>query len=56
MAFFLADARIEEASTHTAEMTAMREIQKREDMRCVIYADSLSSMLAIEDNRETIQY
>ena len=46
-----------EASIHTAEMTAikiaMREIQKREDMRWVIYTDSLSSMLAIENNRES---
>ena len=41
---------------YTAEMTAikiaMKEIQKREDTRWVIYTDSLSSMLAIENNRE----
>ena len=30
----------------------MREIQKREGMRYVIYTDLLSSMLAIENNRE----
>ena len=45
-----------EASIHTAEMTAikiaMREIRKREDMRWVMYTDSLSSMLAIENNKE----
>ena len=33
-------------------MTTMREIQKREDMRYVIYTDLLSSMLAIQKNRE----
>ena len=42
----------EEASIHIAEMIAMKEIQKREDMRWVIYTDSLCSMLAIENNRE----
>ena len=31
---------------------AMKEIQIREDMRWVIYTDSLSSMLAIKNNRE----
>ena len=41
----------EEASIHTAEMTAMKEIKEREDIRWVIYTDSLSSMLAIK-NRE----
>ena len=50
----------EEASIHTAEMTAikiaMKEIGKREDLRWVIYTDSLSSMLAIENNRENHQY
>ena len=30
----------------------MREIQKREDMRWVIYTDCLSSMLAIKNNSE----
>ena len=30
----------------------MREIQKREDKRWIISTDSLSSMLAIENNRE----
>ena len=30
----------------------MREIQKREDMRWLIYTDLLNSMLAIEKNRE----
>ena len=33
-------------------MTAKREIQKREDMEWVIYTELLSSMLAIENNRE----
>ena len=33
-------------------MTAMKEIQKREDMRWMIYTDSRSSMLAIENNRK----
>ena len=32
--------------------TALREIQKREDKRWVIYLDSLSSMQAIENNKE----
>ena len=41
----------EEASIHTAEITAVREI-KKEEMRWVIYSDSLSSMLTIENNRE----
>ena len=31
---------------------AMRDIQKREDMRWVIYTDLLNSMLVIENNRE----
>ena len=30
----------------------MKEIRGRDDMRWVIYTDSLSSMLAIENNRE----
>ena len=46
----------EDASIHTDEITAikitMREIQKREDMWWEIYADLLSSMLAIESNKE----
>ena len=46
----------EEASIHTAELaaikTAMREIMVKDDMRWVIYTDSLSSMLAIENNKE----
>ena len=46
----------EEASIHTAEMKvikiARKEIKKREDIRWVIYTDSLSSMQAIENNRE----
>ena len=42
----------EETSIHTAEITAMREIQKRQDMRWVIYTDLLSLMLAIENNGE----
>ena len=33
-------------------MTAMREIQKRKDMRWVIYTDLLNSRLAIENNTE----
>ena len=40
----------------TAEMTtietAMKEIRVGDEMRWVIYTDSLSSMLAIENNRE----
>ena len=43
----------EEASIHTAEMTAMKEIRVRDEMRWVIYTDSLSSMLAIENNRKS---
>ena len=42
----------EEAFIHTAEMTAMREIQKRENMRWVIYTNSLSSVIAIDNNIE----
>ena len=42
----------EEASIHTAEMTAMKEMKEREDIGWVIYTDSLSSMLAIENIRE----
>ena len=38
----------EEASIHTA----IKEIKERKDIRWVIYTDSLSSMLAIENNRE----
>ena len=30
----------------------MKEIKEREEIRWVIYTDSLSSMLAIENNRE----
>ena len=37
----------------TAIKVAMREVQKREDMRWVIYTNSLSSMLTIENNKET---
>ena len=37
----------EEASIHTAEMTAMKEIKEREDIRL----DLLSSMLAIKNNK-----
>ena len=33
-------------------MIAMKEIKEREDIRWVIYTDSLSLMLAIENNRE----
>ena len=36
----------------TAIETAMKEIRGRDDKRWVIYTDSLSSMLAIENNRE----
>ena len=32
----------EEASIHTAEMTAMKEIKGRDDIRWVIYTGSLS--------------
>ena len=41
-----------EAAIHTAEMTAMKEIKEREDIKWAIYTDSLSSMLAIKNNRE----
>ena len=34
-------------------MTAFKEIKEREDIRWVIYTDSLSSMLAIENNRKS---
>ena len=48
------EALLEEASIHTAEMTAikipMREIQKKEDIRWVMDTVSLSSILAIENN------
>ena len=33
-------------------MKAMKEIKGREDIRWVIYTDSLNSMLVIENNRE----
>ena len=50
----------EEASIHTAEITAiktvLREIQKRENKRWLIYTNSLSSILAIKSNRENHQY
>ena len=36
----------------TAIKISMREIQKREDMRKVIYTDSPTSMLAIEKKRK----
>ena len=42
----------EEASIYTTEMTAIKGIKEREDIRWVIYADSLSSMVAIDNNRE----
>ena len=46
----------EEASIHTAEMTSIktsaRETQKRENEIWVIYTDSLSFKLVIENNRE----
>ena len=49
----------EEASIHTTEMTAIKiskkEIKERKDTRWVIYTDSLSSMLVIENNRENPQ-
>ena len=43
----------EEASIHTTEMTANKETKEKEDIRWVIYTDSLSSILAIENNRES---
>ena len=43
----------EEASIHTAEMTAMNKIKERDDIRWVIYRASTSSMLAIENNRKS---
>ena len=42
----------EEASIHTAELTAMKEIKEREDVRWVIYTDLLNSMPAIKINRD----
>ena len=36
----------------TAIKIAMRYIRKREDMKWIIYTNSLSSMLAIENKRE----
>ena len=33
-------------------MSAMKEIKERKDIRWVIYTDLLSSILAIENNRE----
>ena len=46
----------EETSIHTAQMTgikaALKEIQKREDKKWVIYADSWSSFQSIEYNKE----
>ena len=33
-------------------MAEMKELKEREDIRWVIYTHSLSSMLAIENNRE----
>ena len=42
----------EEASIRTAEMTAMKEIKEREQIRWVIYTNLLCSMLAIKNNRE----
>ena len=36
----------------TAIKITMRGIQKREDMRWIIYKNSLSSMVVIENNRE----
>ena len=45
-----------EASILIVEMTAikiaMREIQKREEMRWIVYTDLLSSMLVNENNRQ----
>ena len=46
----------EEASIYTAEMTTMKEIKEREDIRWGIYTDSLGSMLAIENNRKSRNY
>ena len=42
----------EESSIHTVEMTAMKKIKEREDIRWVTYIDSLGSILAIKNNRE----
>ena len=33
-------------------MTTMKEIRVRDDMKWVIYTESLNSMLAIENNKE----
>ena len=41
----------EKASFHTAEMTAVKKIKEREDIRWVIYTNSLSSMLTIENSK-----
>ena len=43
---------LEEVSIHTVVMKAIREIQKSKDVRWVINTDLLSSMLAIENNRQ----
>ena len=43
----------EEAYIHTAKKTAIKEIKEREDIGLVICIDSLSSMLAIENNRKS---
>ena len=42
----------EEASIHTAEMIAMKEIKEKKDIRWVIYTDLLRSMLSIENNKK----
>ena len=39
---------LQEEAIHTAEMTAMKEIKEKQDIRWVICTDSLSSMLAID--------
>ena len=42
----------EESSIHTVEMTAIKEIKERVDIKWIIYTDS-SSMLAIENSRKS---
>ena len=48
---------LKKASIHTAEMTsiktALKEIQKTEDKRWIIYTDLLCSMLAIENRKSS---
>ena len=42
----------EEVTIHTVEMTALKDINKRENKRCIICTDSQSSMQSIEYNNK----